>query len=43
MTFAKISTDDKKGKIKAYFGEGEFTEDPVDTLAYYIYKVPNCR
>ena len=31
MTFAKISTDDNKGKIRAYFGEGEFTDDPVDT------------
>ncbi len=31
MTFAKISTDDKKGKIRAYFGEGKFTDDPVDT------------
>ena len=29
MTFAKISTDDTKGKIKAYVGEGEFTDDPV--------------
>jgi L-fucose isomerase-like protein len=31
MTFAKISTDDRNGKIRAYFGEGEFTDDPVDT------------
>ncbi len=31
MTFAKISTDDSKGKVKAYFGEGEFTDDPVDS------------
>ena len=31
MTFAKISTDDSKGKIRAYFGEGEFTDDPIDT------------
>jgi len=31
ITFAKISTDDNKGKIKAYFGEGEFTDDPVYT------------
>ena len=32
MTFAKISTDDAKGKIKMYVGEGEFTDDPVDTV-----------
>ena len=28
MTFFRISTDDTKGKIKAYLGEGEFTDDP---------------
>ncbi len=31
MTFAKLSTDDNCGKIKVYFGEGEFTDDPVKT------------
>lgn len=31
MTYAKISTDDVKGKIKMYTGEGEFTDDPVRT------------
>lgn len=31
MTFAKISTDDFAGKIKAYVGEGEFLPDRVDT------------
>lgn len=31
MTYAKVSTDDVKGKIKAYFGEGEFTDDPMET------------
>ncbi len=28
MTFFRISTDDPAGKIKAYVGEGEFTDDP---------------
>ena len=32
MTFAKLSTDDAKGKIKIYVGDGEFTSDPVNTL-----------
>lgn len=32
MTFAKVSTDDIKGKVKVYFGEGELTEDPVTTV-----------
>ncbi len=31
MTFAKITTDDKNGKIKAYIGEGEFVKHSVDT------------
>jgi L-fucose isomerase-like protein len=31
MTFSKISTDDTWGTIKAYFGEGEFTDDFLDT------------
>ncbi len=31
MTFAKITTDDKNGKIKAYIGEGEFLKDQVGT------------
>jgi L-fucose isomerase-like protein len=29
MTYAKISTDDTNGRIRAYFGEGKFTDDPV--------------
>jgi L-fucose isomerase-like protein len=28
MTFFRMSTDDPKGLIKAYLGEGEFTDDP---------------
>ncbi len=31
MTFAKITTDDKNGKIKAYIGEGELLKDQVGT------------
>jgi len=31
MTFAKITTDDKNGKIKLYVGEGEFLSDKVNT------------
>ncbi|MBN2315578.1 MAG: L-fucose/L-arabinose isomerase family protein [Sedimentisphaerales bacterium] len=30
MTFARISTDDTLGLIKAYVGEGEFTDDPLE-------------
>jgi len=31
MTYMKITTDDKNGKIKLYLGEGEFLDKPVDT------------
>ena len=28
MTFFRISSDDTRGRIKSYLGEGEFTDDP---------------
>jgi L-fucose isomerase-like protein len=28
MTYFRISTDDRKGRIKCYVGEGRFTDDP---------------
>jgi L-fucose isomerase-like protein len=30
MTFFRISTDDPRGRIRAYLGEGKFTDDPCD-------------
>lgn len=30
MTFFRMSTDDRRGAIKAYLGQGEFTDDPFD-------------
>lgn len=32
MTYGKISTDDIRGVVKMYVGEGEFTDDTVETL-----------
>lgn len=32
LTFGRISTDDLTGKIRAYVGEGEFTDDPLNTF-----------
>jgi L-fucose isomerase-like protein len=32
VTFGRISTDDLTGTIKAYVGEGQFTDDPLDTF-----------
>lgn len=44
MTFAKVSTDDIQGKVKVYVGEGEFTDDPVNTMGgVAVCKVPNLQ
>jgi len=32
MTFARVSTDDRRGVIRCYVGQGRFTEDPVETF-----------
>jgi L-fucose isomerase-like protein len=32
LTYARITTDDRNGKIKAYVGEGRITDDPLDTF-----------
>ena len=32
MTYARISTDDNQGIIRTYVGEGEYTDDPLDTF-----------
>jgi len=32
LTFGRISTDDCKGIIKAYIGEGDLTDDPLNTF-----------
>jgi len=32
VTFGRVSTDDLTGKITAYVGEGEFTNDPLKTF-----------
>jgi L-fucose isomerase-like protein len=31
-TFARIGTDDTEGRIRAYVGEGRFTDDPLGTF-----------
>ncbi len=42
FTYLRISTDDARGKIKAYVGEGHFTNDPVSTFGGYgVVEVPD--
>ena len=32
MTFARVSTDDRHGRIVSYVGEGRFTDDLLETF-----------
>ncbi len=32
VTFGRVSTDDLAGRIRVYVGNGEFTDDPLDTF-----------
>ncbi len=32
LSYARITTDDRAGRIKTYVGEGEFTDDPLKTF-----------
>jgi L-fucose isomerase-like protein len=32
MTYARLTTDDRRGVIKGYVGEGRITDDPLDTF-----------
>jgi L-fucose isomerase-like protein len=42
FTYCRVSTDDLNGRIAAYFGEGEFTDDKLDTFGGYgVIKVPH--
>ena len=44
MTFCRTTTDDTAGLISAYMGEGDFTNDKLDTFGGYgVLKVPNLQ
>lgn len=44
LTYGRISTDDPKGIIKAYFGEGDLTDDPLKTFGNRaVAKIPNLQ
>jgi L-fucose isomerase-like protein len=41
FTYLRLSTDDFAGAIKAYVGEGYFTDDPIETFGGYgVVEVP---
>jgi L-fucose isomerase-like protein len=44
FTYCRVSTDDFNGKILAYVGEGELTNDPLKTFGGFgVVKVPNLQ
>jgi L-fucose isomerase-like protein len=44
MSFARISTDDRAGRIRGYVGEGEFTKDPLKTFGGAgVVKIPRLQ
>ncbi|NSW52232.1 MAG: fucose isomerase [Anaerolineae bacterium] len=44
MSFARISTDDQMGLIRAYVGDGEFTDDPLNSFgSRAVIRVPGLQ
>jgi L-fucose isomerase-like protein len=44
MSYARISTDDTAGMIRAYVGDGTFTDDPLDTFgSRAVVEVPDLQ
>ncbi|MGD0090186.1 MAG: fucose isomerase [Planctomycetota bacterium] len=44
FTYLRVSTDDTAGVMRAYVGEGEFTDDKLETFGGYgVCKVPNLQ
>ncbi len=44
FTYCRVSTDDYTGRILVYVGEGELTNDPLDTFGGYgVARIPNLQ
>jgi len=44
FTYCRVSTDDLSGKIRAYVGEGQFTDDKLDTFGGFgTFRVPRLQ
>jgi L-fucose isomerase-like protein len=42
FTYLRVSTDDAAGKVRAYIGEGDLTNDPLKTFGgYAVCRIPN--
>jgi L-fucose isomerase-like protein len=45
LTYARIDTDDRRGVIHTYVGEGRFTDDPLSTISgsHAVVEVPELQ
>jgi len=44
FTFCRVMTDDAAGTVAAYVGEGELTDDPLETFGGYgVVRIPNLQ
>jgi L-fucose isomerase-like protein len=44
FTYCRVSTDDLNGKIAAYVGQGDLTDDPLETFGGYgVIQVPHLQ
>ncbi len=44
MTFGRITTDDSTGQIRCYVGQGQFTDDPIETFgARAVVEIPEMQ
>ena len=44
FTYCRVSTDDINGRVLAYLGEGELTNDPIKTFGGYgVVRIPNLQ
>jgi L-fucose isomerase-like protein len=42
FTYLRVSTDEVAGKVRAYVGEGQLTDDPLKTFGGYgVVRIPN--
>ena len=44
MTYCRVSTDDRRGRIASYVGEGRFTDDPLTTFGGFgVVEIPRMQ
>jgi len=42
FTYCRVSTDDERGVIRAYVGEGQLTDDQLETFGGYgVIEIPD--